>query len=251
MNKHWWVRCDNHVLTTLTLTQLASLATASWEVRLCVTRCDKTQLVLRHTVITIAIPLRYDYDTTTIRLRRKSTSWLMDSLYHKYCDSTTLRLRYDDTTTHSTTTEVIEITIRLRYDYDKTTTYRARLLPLDAIRREQKISMSIFRRSCVVVVSQSNRNCDIGYRSDHTRRARSAGTKRCSSMSWRNSFVVRCVVSWSSIQSSLNSVDWTWDKRVNASWTVWTSLLFAMLALHRPVSNTEVSSVISNHSLAP
>ena len=35
------------------------------------------------------------------------------------CDSTTIRLRYDDTTTHSTTTEVIEITIRLRYDYDR------------------------------------------------------------------------------------------------------------------------------------
>ena len=29
------------------------------------------------------------------------------SLYHN-CDSTTIRLRYDDTTTHSTTTEVIE-----------------------------------------------------------------------------------------------------------------------------------------------
>jgi len=38
------------------------------------------------------------------------------------CDSTTIRLRYDDTTTHSTTTEVIEITIRMRYDYDKTMT---------------------------------------------------------------------------------------------------------------------------------
>jgi len=38
-----------------------------------------------------------------------------------------IRLRYDDTTTHSTTTRVIEITIRLRYDYDPTTTYlRAR-----------------------------------------------------------------------------------------------------------------------------
>ena len=43
------------------------------------------------------------------------------SLYHS-CDSATIRLRYDDTTTHSTTTEVIEITIRLRYDYDMTTT---------------------------------------------------------------------------------------------------------------------------------
>jgi len=57
------------------------------------------------------------------------------------------RLRYDyDTTTHSTTTEVIEITIRLRYDYDVS---RAPA----SIRREQKINMSIFRRSRVVVVS--------------------------------------------------------------------------------------------------
>ena len=37
------------------------------------------------------------------------------------CDSTTTRLGYVvyyDTTTHSTTTEVVEIMIRLRYDYD-------------------------------------------------------------------------------------------------------------------------------------
>ena len=33
---------------------------------------------------------------------------------------------------------LITIAIRLRYDYDPTTTYRARLLPFDAIRREQK-----------------------------------------------------------------------------------------------------------------
>jgi len=33
---------------------------------------------------------------------------------------------------------VITIAIRLRYDYDPTTTYRARLLPFDAIRRKQK-----------------------------------------------------------------------------------------------------------------
>jgi len=45
----------------------------------------------------------------------------MDSLYLS-SDSTTIRLRYDDTTTHSTTTEVMEVTIRLRYDYDKNTT---------------------------------------------------------------------------------------------------------------------------------
>ena len=35
------------------------------------------------------------------------------------------------------------------YDYDTSTTYRARLLPFDAIRREQKMNMSIFRRSRV------------------------------------------------------------------------------------------------------
>ena len=46
------------------------------------------------------------------------------------------------------------IAIRLRYDYDPTTTYRVRLLPFDAIRREQKMNMSIFRRSRIVVESQ-------------------------------------------------------------------------------------------------
>ena len=85
-------------------------------------------------VITIAIRLRYDYDTTIPRRIR-----LYDGSDRNY------DLR----------------SIRLRYDYDPTTTYRARLLPFDAIRREQK--RTIFRRSRVVVVSQSNRNCDIGF----------------------------------------------------------------------------------------
>jgi len=58
---------------------------------------------------------------------------------------------------------VITIAIRLRYDYDSTAirdydVYRARLLPFDA---SKKIT-SIFRRSRVAVVSQSNSNCDIG-----------------------------------------------------------------------------------------
>jgi len=78
--------------------------------------------------------------TATIRLRSDYDEIKAISLYHNR-DSTTTRLLYDDTTTHSTTTEVIKITmcsIRLRYDYDPTTTYRARLLPIDAIRREQK-----------------------------------------------------------------------------------------------------------------
>jgi len=45
------------------------------------------------------------------------------SLYHN-CDSTTIRLRYvyDDTKTHSITTEVTEITICVRFDCDTATT---------------------------------------------------------------------------------------------------------------------------------
>ena len=46
---------------------------------------------------------------------------------------------------------MITIAIRLRYDYDPTTTYRARLLP---IRRKKKMNFSIFRRSRIVVESQ-------------------------------------------------------------------------------------------------
>jgi len=38
--------------------------------------------------------------------------------------------------------------LQLRFDYDPTTTYRARLLP---VRREQKMNMSIFRRSRIAV----------------------------------------------------------------------------------------------------
>jgi len=37
------------------------------------------------------------------------------------CDSTTIRLRYGDTTTHSTTTKVIDVTIFVRFDGDTTT----------------------------------------------------------------------------------------------------------------------------------
>ena len=48
---------------------------------------------------------------------------------------------------------VITIAIRLRSDYDQTTTYRARLLP---IRHKQKMNMSVFRRigSRIAVESQ-------------------------------------------------------------------------------------------------
>ena len=57
---------------------------------------------------------------------------------------------------------VITTAIRLRYDYDPTTTYHAHLLLL-LFAASKKSNMSIFRRNHVVVVSQSNRNCDIGF----------------------------------------------------------------------------------------
>jgi len=44
------------------------------------------------------------------------------SVYHNNYDSTTIRLRYDDATTQSTTAEVIETTICIRFDCDTTTT---------------------------------------------------------------------------------------------------------------------------------
>jgi len=78
--------------------------------------------------------LRFDYDTITIRR------------YHDAFDYDGSDRNYDMRL------------IRLSYDYDPTTTYRARLLPFDVIRREQKINMSIFRRRRVVVISQSYRS---------------------------------------------------------------------------------------------
>jgi len=65
-----------------------------------------------------------------------------------------------------TANAVITIAIRLRQDYYPTTTYLARLLPFDAIQREQKMNMSVFRRSRIAVESNANRNFD------HFRRSR-------------------------------------------------------------------------------
>jgi len=66
------------------------------------------------------------------------------------CDSTTTRLRYvvyDDTTTHSTTTEVIEITIRLRYDNDKING-RGHWMSITAIRDCYWHAILILSRPC-------------------------------------------------------------------------------------------------------
>jgi len=71
------------------------------------------------------------------------------SLYHN-CDSTTIRLRYGDTTTHSTTTEVIEITICVRFDCDTTTTKNWHVHFLLASNWKQARAT---RRSRIVVVS--------------------------------------------------------------------------------------------------
>ena len=79
--------------------------------------------------------MRFDYDTTTIRR------------YHDAFDYDGSDRNYDSTA------------IRLRSDYDVSRTPAS-------IRRDStraKINMSIFRRSRFVVVSQSNRNCDISF----------------------------------------------------------------------------------------
>jgi len=52
---------------------------------------------------------------------------------------------------HVISKAVITIAIRLRYDYDPTTTYNARMLPFDAIRREQKMNVSLCQFYVVVV----------------------------------------------------------------------------------------------------
>ena len=49
-----------------------------------------------------------------------------------------MRLRYDDTTTHSTTTEVIEITICVRFDCDATTTRLRRKIDMFILPRRME-----------------------------------------------------------------------------------------------------------------
>ena len=123
----------------------------------CDYNCDSTTIRLQYDdttthsttkeVIEIMICVRFDCDTTTTRLRRKIDMFIfcsrrmetgahdtsqsdrrrIVSLYHN-CVSTTTRLRYDDTTTHSTTTEVIEIMICVRFDCDTTTIRLRRIM---------------------------------------------------------------------------------------------------------------------------
>ena len=83
-------------------------------------------------------------------------SYITSSLYHN-CESTTIRLRYDDATTHSTTTQVIEITICFRFDCDTTTTRLRRKIDMLIFCSRRIASNGSRRARHVVVVSQSKR----------------------------------------------------------------------------------------------
>jgi len=128
-----------------------------------------------------SIRLRYDYNTTTTKNRhvhfllasnrvewkqaraiRRSRIVVVSQSnrnFDHFCGSRMRRVS-SYMTYRSLVVVESQLWYRLRYDYDPTTTYRARLFPFDAIRREQQINVSVFRRSLVVVVSQSNRNFD-------------------------------------------------------------------------------------------
>ena len=119
--------------------------------------------------------LRFDYDTTTTRLRRKIDMLIFCS--RRIASNGSRRARYVVVVSQSNRNfdhfrrsrmrrdiVVYDVSqycrnriaiVRLLYDYDSTTTYRARLFPFDAIRREQKINMSVF---CHGVLSQSYRS---------------------------------------------------------------------------------------------
>jgi len=68
----------------------------------------------------------------------------------KACDSTLIRLQYDDTTMHSTMTEVIEITIWVRFDCDTTTTWLRR--KIDVIFCLRRMASNRSRRTRYIVV---------------------------------------------------------------------------------------------------
>jgi len=97
-------------------------------------------------VITNAIRLRYDYDTTTTK------NWHVHFCSSRIASNGSRRARYVVVGSQSYRKPISQLRFdydRLRYDYDPTTSYGARLLPFDAIRREQKWTCQFF----VVVMS--------------------------------------------------------------------------------------------------
>ena len=69
-----------------------------------------------------------------------------------------IRLRYDDTTTHSTTTKVIEITICVRFDCHTTTIRLRRKIDVHFLLASNWKRARAIRRSRIVVESQSYRS---------------------------------------------------------------------------------------------
>jgi len=107
--------------------------------------------------------LRFDCDTTTTRLWRKIDTLIfalveLRRMKTGACDTSksdrsrivayitiAIRLRQDYDTSYTTIPWRIRLRqkwSKLRFGCDTTTTYRSRLLPFDAIRREQKININ-------------------------------------------------------------------------------------------------------------
>jgi len=128
------------------------------------------------------LQLRFDYDTTTTRLRRKIDMFIFCS--RRIASNGSRRARHLVVGSQWYRKPISQ----LRFDYDTNTirryhdafdydgsdqNYDSTAIQLRRIARacsrstrfdaRKNVSMSIFRRSRVVVVSQSNRNCDIGF----------------------------------------------------------------------------------------
>jgi len=113
-----------------------------------------------------SLSFRYLYHTWTHKRLRDYEKTFRNlaglSLYHN-CDLTTIRLRYDDTTTHSTTTKwskllfVFDSTaIRIRHDYDEKLTcsfFCSRRIASNGSRRARYVVVGSYSR--IVVETQS------------------------------------------------------------------------------------------------
>jgi len=77
---------------------------------------------------------------------------------HQFCSR---RNRFADNEAFLTTNAVITIAIRLRYDYDPTTTHRARQLPFDASKKQPcQFFVVVVSYSRIAVESNAYRNFD-------------------------------------------------------------------------------------------
>jgi len=134
--------------------------------------------------ITIAIRLRYDYDTTTTKnwhvnflLASSRVEWKQARAIRRsriavefiVISITSVVVKCVVVSSYTTYRSLVvvesQLWYRLLYDYDPTTTYRARCFYSTRFDASKKLTcQSIFRRRHVVVVSQSNHNCNHGLR---------------------------------------------------------------------------------------